>query len=125
MRIPSEIPCDEKTIAKANEKLDKLALDEGARQKVNQPELAACVPEAGRQQSEGVGEGGVRDPLNVDSAPVLFVNGEKMEGVVPVETLYQVIDSALIAAGQTPPPAPPKPAAPAAQPAATPTKPGS
>ena len=38
-----EIPYDEKTIAKADEKLDKLALDEGARQKVNQPELAACV----------------------------------------------------------------------------------
>jgi hypothetical protein len=39
-----------------------------------------------------------------------------------VETLYRIIDGALTAAGQTPPPAPPKPAAPAAPPAA---KPGS
>jgi predicted DsbA family dithiol-disulfide isomerase len=61
------------------------------------------------------------DPLRIGQTPVLFINGEKVEGVVPVETIFQIIDGALIAAGQTPPPAPPKPA-PAAPPAA---KPGS
>ena len=34
---------DEKTLAKATQTLDKLALDEGARQKVNPADLAACV----------------------------------------------------------------------------------
>jgi len=81
------------------------------------------------------------ETLRVDSTPVLFINGEKVEGVVPIETLYQIIDGALIAAGQTPPPAPPvatpppvAPAipsmpgaqpAPAAQPAPVAAKPGS
>jgi len=44
-----------------------------------------------------------------------------VEGVVPVETLYQIIDGALVAAGKTPPPPP----APAAQAAPATTKPGS
>jgi len=58
-------------------------------------------------------------PLNVDSTPILFINGEKVEGVVPIETIFRLIDGALTAAGQTPPPAPPShPAQPA-------TKPGS
>jgi hypothetical protein len=59
---------------------------------------------------------------------VLFVNGEKIEGVVPIEDLYRVIDDALTAAGQTPPPPPPATAPtpnPEAQPAANASKPGS
>jgi len=51
----------------------------------------------------------------------MFINGEKVEGVLPMPTLYAVIDRALVAAGQTPPPPVPKPAA-APAPA---TKPGS
>ena len=60
-------------------------------------------------------------PLNVGSAPVLYVNGLKIEGVVSVETLDRIIDQALVAAGQTPPPPPP---APAATPAPAAAKPG-
>ena len=107
-------PLDEKTIAKANEKLDKLALDEGARQKVNQPELVACVLKQDSSKVKASEKEAEADPLSIGSTPVLFINGEKVEGVVPVETIYQIIDGALIAAGQTPPPAPPRPAAPAA-----------
>jgi predicted DsbA family dithiol-disulfide isomerase len=68
------------------------------------------------------------DPLRLNSAPVLFINGEKVDGVVPIETIYRIIDGALIAAGQTPPPPPPvttQPAAPATQPAPLAAKPGS
>jgi len=79
--------------------------------------LAACVlkqDDAGVRASILLGEA---DPLRLDQAPVLYVNGEKVEGVVSIDTLYRVIDRALVAAGQTPPPAP-APAAPA------PAKPG-
>ena len=62
-------------------------------------------------------------PLNIDSTPVLFINGEKVEGVLPMETIYRIIDEALVAAGQTPPPPVPTPP-PTATPAAA-TKPGS
>ena len=108
----------EKTAAKAFQTLDKIALDEGLRQKVNQPELVACL----LKQDDKVVKASVdqaENGLRLDSTPVLFVNGEKVEGLTPIETLYRVIDRALTAAGQTPPPAPP---APAAQPT---TKPGS
>jgi protein-disulfide isomerase len=118
----ADLPYDDKTIAKANETLDKLALNEGVRQKVNQPELVACVLKQDSSKVKASVDEALKDPLSLGSTPTLFINGEKVEGVVPVETLYRIIDGALTAAGQTPPPAPPKPAAPAAPPAA---KPGS
>jgi protein-disulfide isomerase len=117
----ADLPYEEKAIPKTNETLDKLALDEGTRQKVNQPDLVACVLKQDASKVKASVNEAMRDPIDVGSTPVLFINGEKIEGVVPVETIFQVIDSALTAAGQTPPPAPPKPA-PAAPPA---TKPGS
>jgi protein-disulfide isomerase len=120
----ADIPYDEKTIAKANETLDKLTLDEGARQKVNQPDLVACVLKQDTSKVKASVDEALKDPLSIDSTPVLYINGEKIVGLVPVEAIYQVIDEALIAAGQTPPPAPPKPAAPAMQPAPAATKPG-
>jgi protein-disulfide isomerase len=113
----SDIAGPEKTKEKASQSLDKIALDEGSKQKVNQSVLAACVlkqDDAGVRASILLGEA---DPLRLDQAPVLYVNGEKVEGVVSIDTLYRVIDRALVAAGQTPPPAP-APAAPA------PAKPG-
>jgi protein-disulfide isomerase len=114
----ADIAGPEKTIDKANQSLDKFALDEGTRQKVDQSALVACVlkqDDAGVKASEAQAQA---DPLHLDSAPVLFVNGEKVDGVVSIDTLYRIIDRALVAAGQTPPP-PPPPAAPVA------TKPGS
>lgn len=120
----AEIPLEEKTAVKAGHALDKIALDEGARQKMNQPDLEACVAKQDVSKVKAsIGEA-LRDPLSIDSTPVLFINGEKVVGLVSVETIYKVIDGALTAAGRTPPPAPPKPA-PAAQPAAAATKPGS
>jgi protein-disulfide isomerase len=109
------------TLAKADATLDKLALDEGARQKVSPAELAACVQKQDDSKvkaSEQMAEG---DPLHLGSAPILFINGEEVIGVVPIETIYRIIDGALIAAGQTPPPPPPvlpPPATPVASPAA-------
>jgi protein-disulfide isomerase len=105
----------QKTIDVANKSLDKIALDEGTKQKLDQSALVACVlkqDDANIKASEALAEA---DPLRIDSAPVLFVNGEKVDGVVSIDTLYRIIDRALVAAGQTPPPA----AAPAA------AKPGS
>jgi protein-disulfide isomerase len=112
----------EKTAAKAMQQLDQITLDEGARQKIDQSALVACVLKqddskikASTKEAEGA-------PFDLDSTPVLFINGEKVEGVLPMETLYRIIDEALIAAGQTPPPRPPTPST-ATAPAAT--KPGS
>jgi protein-disulfide isomerase len=111
-----EIPGPEKTAAKANQTLDKLALDEGARQKIDQPTLVACILKQDDAKVKESIKDAEADPLHVDSTPILFVNGEKVEGVVPIESIYRVIDSALTAAGQTPPPPPPQPAPAASKP---------
>jgi protein-disulfide isomerase len=109
-----EIGGTEKTVAKANEMLDTMARDEGTKQKVKLDVLNACLAKqdgAPVQASMKVAEG-----LGVDATPALFINGERLEGAEPVEYVYRMIDGALVAAGQTPPPAPPVEANPAAKP---------
>jgi protein-disulfide isomerase len=118
----AEMGGEEKSLAKANDTLDSLARDEGKRQKLNADALNACLA----KQDDTAIKASVKlgESLGVDSTPALFINGEKVEGALPVEYVYRMIDNALIASGQTPPP--PPPAAPVqAPPAATPaTKPG-
>jgi protein-disulfide isomerase len=120
----SEMGGPDKSLAKANDTLDSLARDEGKRQKLNADTLNACIvkqDDTAVKASMKLGES-----LGVDSTPALFINGEKMEGAVPLEYVYRMIDNALIASGQTPPPPPPAPAAPTpAQPPTSPAnKPG-
>jgi protein-disulfide isomerase len=113
----------EKTAASADKSLDQIALDEGTRQKVDQPALVACVLKQDASKIEASAKEAEGAPLEISSTPVLFINGEKIEGAQPLDTLYRIIDDALIAAGQTPPPTP-LPAPPSATPPAA-TKPGS
>jgi protein-disulfide isomerase len=118
----AELGGEEKSLAKANDTLDSLARDEGKRQKLNADTLNACIvkqDDSAIKASMKLGES-----LGVDATPALFINGEKIEGALPLEYVYRMIDNALIASGQTPPP--PPPAAPTrAQPQTTPaTKPG-
>ncbi|MGH9521243.1 MAG: DsbA family protein, partial [Terriglobales bacterium] len=42
------------------------------------------------------------DSLGVTATPVLFINGEKVDGAVPLADLHVVIDRALKDAGQNP-----------------------
>jgi protein-disulfide isomerase len=118
----AEMGGEEKSLAKANDRLDSLARDEGKRQKLNADALNACLV----KQDDTAIKASVKmgESLGVDSTPALFINGEKVEGALPLQYLYHMIDSALIASGQTPPP--PPPAAPTqAPPQTTPaTKPG-
>jgi protein-disulfide isomerase len=119
----SELGGTEKSLAKANETLDSLSRDEGKRQNLNADALNACLvkqDDTAIKASMKLGES-----LGVDATPALFINGEKIEGALPLEFVYRMIDNALIASGQTPPP--PPPAAPVqAQPQTPPaTKPGS
>ncbi len=94
----------EKSIAKANETLDTLAIDEGKRQNLNAGELKACVA----KQDDSAVKASMKEAsaLGVEATPALFINGEKLEGAVPLEYVYRMIDGALVAAGQTPPPPP-------------------
>jgi len=95
-------PKAEKTLARANEQLDKLTKDQGQFQKANIPELEACLTKqdtAAIEASKKIGEG-----LNIDSTPTLYINGSKIDGAVPLDFLFGQIDDALRAQGIQPPP---------------------
>jgi len=96
-----------KTIAMAKETLDTLTREEGKRQKVDEAALNACVQ---KQDDSGVKASiKVASDLGVEATPALFINGERLEGALPIEYVYRMIDNALVAAGQTPPPPVPVP----------------
>jgi protein-disulfide isomerase len=105
----------EKTIAKANETLDTMAKDEGKLQKVNDAALNLCI----EKQDDSAVKASIKtaSDLGVEATPALFINGERLEGALPIEYVYRMIDKALIAEGQTPPP--PVAPAPAQAPPAT------
>jgi protein-disulfide isomerase len=113
-----ELGGDEKSLAKANDTLDSLTRDEGKRQKVDIAKLDACIA----KQDDTAVKASMKDgeALGVEATPSLFINGEKIDGAQPMEYVYRMIDNALVAAGQKPPPAP----APTVTPAAPATKPG-
>jgi protein-disulfide isomerase len=118
----NEFGGEDKSLAKANETLDTLARDEGKRQNLKAESLNACISkqdDSAIKASMKVGEA-----LGVEATPALFINGEKIEGAQPLANVYRMIDNALLASGQTPPPAPvaPIPISPQTSPA---TKPGS
>jgi len=81
--------------------LDKLATDAGTAQKVNLDVLKACVT---KQDTTAIlasmDEG---KALDVKATPTLFINGELLDGAVPEDQLWKVIDRALAAEGITPP----------------------
>lgn len=111
----------EKTLPRATAQLDTLTTEQGKFQKADMPKLEACLTKqdtAPVQASRKLGES-----LNIDSTPTLFINGDKIDGAVPIDFIFAEIDSALRAEGvQPPPPYVPKTAAATPRSAAKPAK---
>jgi protein-disulfide isomerase len=104
----------EKTLPRATEQLDTLAREQAKTQKVDEAKVDACIKKNDTTAIAASQKLGTS--LGIEATPSLFINGDKVDGAVPVEFIFQVIDDALRAEGVTPP-APyvePKPAAPAA-----------
>ena len=98
---PKDAKAD-KTLARANEQLDKLTKEQGEFQKADMPKLEACLTKqdtAAIEASKKIGEA-----LNIDSTPTLFINGDKIDGALPLDFLFGEIDDALRAEGVKPPP---------------------
>jgi protein-disulfide isomerase len=91
----------EKTREGQNEELDKLAMLQGQKHNLDVPKLQACV----KAQDEKVVRASLRegDELGVNATPTMFVNGQKVDGVIPADELRAVLDQALKDAGETPP----------------------
>ena len=100
----------EHSLAKANDSIDQVTLDTAKKDSLKTTEVEACIKkqdESAIKASQKIG-----DDLGIEATPVLFINGEKLEGAYPLTDVFRMVDAALVAAGQTPPPpyvAPPPP----------------
>jgi len=91
--------------------LDALALKQGQQQSVDATKLQACI----KAQDETAVKASMHEAetLGVEATPTMFVNGEKIDGALPIEEVRAVLDRALQQAGVAvpahPPAAPPTP----------------
>jgi protein-disulfide isomerase len=104
---------NEKTPGARLEAIDKIAITQGQKHNVDATKLQACVK---AQNEDGVKasmkEG---DDLGVDATPTMFINGQKIDGAVPIGELRSALDGALKDAGQPVPAHEASPAAPASR----------
>ena len=97
-----EITGGDRNLTKSFAALDRIAREEATLGKLDENQLNACIA---RQDESGIrAEAAEADALGVDGTPALFVNGERIMGLIPQEQLWTVIDRALEAAGEKPPP---------------------
>jgi protein-disulfide isomerase len=94
--------------------LDRLTLEQGQKHNLDQGKLQACVKgqneaavKASMHEAEGVG---------VTATPTLFVNGQEMDGALPITEMRAALDHALQQAGVPVPSHPPTPATSESQP---------
>ena len=77
--------------------LDRIALSQGQKHNLDATKLQACIK---AQQDDTVkasvheGEG-----LGVEATPTMFVNGEKVDGALPIAEIRSILDRAMVQAG--------------------------
>ena len=94
--------------------LDRLTLEQGQKHHLDQTKLQACIKaqneeaiKASMKEAEGVG---------VTATPTLFVNGQEMDGALPINEMRAALDHALEQAGVPAPAHPPAPTTSQSQP---------
>ena len=92
---------NEKTPGARLDAIDRMAQLQGQRHNVDIVKLLACV----RAQNEDSVKASMKeaDNLGVSATPTLFVNGQKIDGAVPISEVRAALDSALKEAGQPAP----------------------
>jgi len=100
-----------KTPGERLEALDKIAMLQGQKHSVEVVKLQSCI----KAQNEDAVRASMKegDDIGVSATPTLFINGQKIDGAVPVSEIRAALDSALKEAGQPVPehlPSPPAPA---------------
>jgi protein-disulfide isomerase len=115
-----EVNGEDRNLDKSFAALDRIARQEATVNKLDDAKLNACLA----KQDETEVKASLKEAaaLKIESAPAVFVNGERIDGAVPETEVWMVIDRALRAAGENPPAAPGQ-GSPA--PAAAPTPAGS
>jgi protein-disulfide isomerase len=82
--------------------LDRIAMEQGQRRNLDLGKLTACI----KAQDDSAVKASLDEAkaLGVEATPTLFVNGEKVDGALPLPQLRAVFDRALKEAGSAPPP---------------------
>jgi protein-disulfide isomerase len=82
--------------------LDRLATLQAQQHNLDATKLQVCM----KAQKDDAVKASVKEGegLGVEATPTLFVNGEKIDGALPVNDVRAVFDRALQQAGATPPP---------------------
>jgi protein-disulfide isomerase len=99
-----EVTGEDRDVKKSDANLDRIARQEGTLGKLDESKLDACITKQDESQVRASMKEG--DELGIDSTPSLFVNGERIVGAIPEDQVWTVIDRALRAAGEEPPPSP-------------------
>lgn len=96
-----EVSGPDRNEARSFAALDRIARQEATVGKLDSVMLDACLA----KQDESTVNSSLKDAaaLGLDGAPALFVNGERINGAVPEEQVWMVIDRALRAEGEKPP----------------------
>jgi protein-disulfide isomerase len=103
-----EVNGEDRDAAKSFAALDRIARQEATIAKLDSPQLEACI--AKQDDTQVKASSHEAENLGVNGTPAIFVEGERIEGFVPEQQLWAVIDRALRAAGEQPPSAQPAPA---------------
>jgi protein-disulfide isomerase len=92
----------EKTLDRANMQLDKITQEQAAAAHLDAAKVNACIA---KQDKTGIAANlKLGTDLGVGATPALFINGDKIDGAVPIEFIFGIIDDALRARNLTPPP---------------------
>lgn len=78
--------------------VDKIALAQGQKHNLDAAKLQSCI----KAQNEDAVRASMKEAegLGVDATPTLFINGQKIDGAVPLPQLRAALDAALRDAGQ-------------------------
>jgi len=96
-----DVTGQDRNVTKSFATLDRIARQQAMLAKLDTTALDACM--AKQDETRVRDSAKEADSLGVDGTPALFVNGERINGAVPKEQLWLVIDRALQAAGEEPP----------------------
>ncbi len=81
--------------------LDRITMSQGESHHLDQNKLEACVKAQDDSAiKESVHQG---EALGVEATPTMFVNGEELDGALPISQIRAVFDRALEQAGVSPP----------------------
>ena len=100
-----DITGEDRNLTKSDAALDRIARQEATLAKLDSVKLDACLVK--QDESKVRASAKEAEALGVDGTPALFVEGERINGAVPEDQVWKVIDRALRAAGEEPPPAAP------------------